>query len=906
MEVKKRKKKIIKNKKAVKKPTFLTYRLGKTNKTIDESVPIELLLSTTKTTIGKPQVKTPSQPNFSPFVVSLLQSEKTLEENPNFKMNFAVSEKELILSQAHAADFQISREELLSQFLEEEKTPFHTKRLSRPHPAWWPSVKKIRTAFKDFSNHWEIRDFILESFDTNSLFSLEKPHKKIIVEKPEEIAIPFDLPDFDNEPEESEILTLDDILRSTSENETIKEEPKKIKQPIFNLKWSWKFPSFPLEMLRGWQRAMVSFVLISFLFVLPLHAMETIQNLNSTKINLLQNSSNAVSKLNEAVALITTSSDSAATSFHDAKESFSAAQKSIDRLGAAASFLLSILPPTKDTYKSGASLVAVGENMSEAGEKISQGVAAMQNESLDTTGRVSLLLQTLKSVLPLLEDAEKDSKNIDPNFLPNEYKNRFTELQTALPGLINSVQEVTDFSDTLLTLLGSEGKKRYLLLFQNNTELRPTGGFLGSFAVLDISRGEITNLSIPEGGSYDLQGSLKKNYIAPLPLQLLSARWEFQDSNWFPDFPTSARQALQFFNEAGGPTVDGVLAVNATFISSLLNILGPVEMEKYERTIDSENFIFETQKIVETEYPKYSSENSSSLNAPKAFIGDLATILMEKVKTTDTPSLLKIIELAYQGLQEKDVQIYFPDEKTQKIIHNFGWDGAIEPTDQDYLMIVNTNLGGGKTDGVISEKNNLDITIQEDGRIINTLTITRTHNGIPGSSFTGVNNVDFLRIYVPKGSHLLSATGFTVPDTSLFETPDESWLSDPDILYIEEMATIDPTNNTMLFEESGKTVFGNWVQVKPGDTATITFVYELPFQIKEKNEGILTALKNKVGFKNLTPYSLFLQKQAGVLQRTTTVNILTTDKFPLLTSEKTQEIFTNSTDNLFTTIFTQE
>ena len=83
------------------------------------------------------------------------------------------------------------------------------------------------------------------------------------------------------------------------------------------------------------------------------------------------------------------------------------------------------------------------------------------------------------------------------------------------------------------------------------------------------------------------------------------------------------------------------------------------------------------------------------------------------------------------------------------------------------------------------------------------------------------------------------------------------------MLFNEESAVVDPTTSTIISEESGKTVFGNWVQTKPGETSTVAFTYELPFEIST-DAGLLQTVKNKVGLNNGETYSLLVQKQSGI------------------------------------------
>ncbi len=227
-------------------------------------------------------------------------------------------------------------------------------------------------------------------------------------------------------------------------------------------------------------------------------------------------------------------------------------------------------------------------------------------------------------------------------------------------------------------------------------------------------------------------------------------------------------------------------------------------------------------------------------------------------------------------------------------------------TDGDYLMVVDTNLGGGKTDGVVEQAVDVHVEISPDGTITNTLTISRTHYGIQGLLFTGVNNVDYLRVYVPKGSTLLEATGFSIPDKSLFDTPDEDWTIDDDLAYGLLTTSIDPVSGTSVSEEHGKAVFGNWVQTKPGTTSTVTLRYTLPFTLELPHAGaVLASLRSLVGLPQTGSYSLLIQKQSGILDRTTSVRIHLPDGLnPLWSSHDLDHIqIQNETDELFALLF---
>jgi hypothetical protein len=883
-----------KKKKTRKKPA------SKTAPDYDQAVPAELLFLT-NAKIKKPAVKLNHAVELSPFVVSFAQPKPiAAEETVMAKLNFAVNEEELKIAAENFVAEELSREEILPQLKENEQTP---RRL--PHPfvvePLLPSWGSVHGALRDFQNKKTVAEPKPMEFVFEDLLELKNQPTSPTY---------FDLPEVEeNETENSEIITWDEVVRSAVSESTPADQSVAFEELKKNFSFSFLWPKISVpekigrwQMSAGWHRALAAFVLISFAFVLPLHAMETLNDLRGAKNSLPGLGNQAVTKLTKAASLLTSDAVAATASFEAAKKDFTAARTAIGDLNATASIILSLLPATRSTYLSGNSLITAGETLAAAGGTVSQGLSAMSAGGLDTTGRLAILTDTFETVLPELEKAANDLDKVDPAVLPTEYQTTFSELKNLLPNFIASAKDIVNFSDTLFTLLGAEGKKRYLLLFQNNTEIRPTGGFIGSFAVLDVVRGQITNLEVPPGGSYDLQGSLKKNLVAPLPLQLLSARWEFQDSNWFPDFPTSARQAMEFYKTSGWPTVDGVVAINASFIVELLDLLGPVEMNDYDRTIDSENFMFETQKIVEYDYAAFVNPDSErSEAAPKAFIGDLAKTLLAKTDQLDPNLWLRVLDSAKTALNQKNLQLYFPDESLEKVVRELGWAGEVKASENDYLMVVNANLGGGKTDQVIEEKIDLVTDIQKDGTIINTLTIKRKHHGLNGAIFTGVNNVNFLRIFVPKGSRLISADGFSIPDASLFEKPEADWEHDLDLLFNEETTEIDPNSGTMISEESGKTVFGNWTQTRPGETSTITFIYELPFKLMMPG-GLLQTAKDKIGLDSVLKHSLLIQKQSGLENRATSIKINASYLQTIWASE-TNTSFDNVSDHLINFVF---
>lgn len=659
-------------------------------------------------------------------------------------------------------------------------------------------------------------------------------------------------------------------------------------------------------------RAIASFLALSFLLIAPLQAMQGLSKTQNTRADVQNAGQNAVSHIMSGFSAISSDKLSvASTDFSRASQNFAEAQESLSGLQISVVALVNLIPQTNRTFESVNSLVSAGKELSSSASLITQGIEEVSNTaSIDIIVKLQILREYIQTALPHMQIASEKLKIVDIDIIPTDQHDTIVKLINTAPEIVSSMQEFLTFSDALILMLGGEGKMRYLLTFQNNTELRATGGFTGSFAKIDISHGAIENLSIPGGGTYDIQGQLTEFVAAPEPLQLINPRWEFHDANWFPDFPSSAKKMLWFYQKAGGATTDGLIAFNASILPKILEITGPIAMPKYGRTIDSENVLFETQKIVEFEYSAYENKTTKTENAPKQFIADLAPLLISTLQNANATQLMDIVGVIGNALGEKDIQVYFTDNQLQNTIEELGWSGSMTPTSGDYLMVVSSNLGGGKTDAIISQQINLKVKIEENGEIYNTVSIEKQHHGLADSLFESKNNVDYIRLYVPQGSELFEGVGFEIPANNLFEESPILLNQDEDLSLMMSGLNTDIATGTDIWEESGKTVFGNWIQTAPGETQTVTFTYKLPFSYSRPDqESLFEIAKTRLGLRDLQPYTLLLQKQSGVETRDITVS-MTIPPWLKAVFMSDNELFTESgsvqtqkTDNIIQALF---
>ncbi|MBI3335137.1 MAG: DUF4012 domain-containing protein [Candidatus Portnoybacteria bacterium] len=378
------------------------------------------------------------------------------------------------------------------------------------------------------------------------------------------------------------------------------------------------------------------------------------------------------------------------------------------------------------------------------------------------------------------------------------------------------------WAEFFLRAWGYYNPRYYLVLFQNNSEIRPTGGFIGSYALLKLDEGKIEIKKIE--GIFNVSGQQEINVVPPKPLQKVSTSWQLHDANWFFDFPASAKALTWLYEKSGGPTVDGVIAVTPELVQTLFSLTGPIDLPSFGLTLDEKNFMDMLQYEVEVKYKE------RGLSDPKEILAHLAPLLIEKLSSLPAETLFDTL---FGSFEKKEILLYFSTPQEEAFVNYQNWGGAVKPAGADYLAVVNTNINGFKTDRVVTQKVFYETAMREDGSVIDTVTITRAHTGgnTPYDWYNRVN-ADYLRVYVPKGSQLLEVRGHTLEFTSpRIDYQKAGYKEYAPLKEAEEKTVIDEETGTRIGEENGKTVFGNWTYVSPGETVRVSYRYLLPFKL---------------------------------------------------------------------------
>lgn len=555
-------------------------------------------------------------------------------------------------------------------------------------------------------------------------------------------------------------------------------------------------------------KAVASFTLVSLLLVLPVQSLSSL-SLFKTKETLDHQLAELQTALAEGAApsTLTPSLFQLMGTLHDAQQQLGAGEEFL-KLAAFAP-----IPLGKLQYS--AALFEAGLAISSAVITINTALTTLPKDA-STADKARALLVTVRELEPAISTVKTSLSHINPQNVPEEARAHLPNIITLVTAIERDLKTMSGVTEALLALLGTDHPARFLVLFQNDEELRATGGFIGSFGILDIADGSIKKFEISPSGSYAVQGQLTAYLRAPEALQTINPRFEFQDANWFPDFPASAETLMRLYELSHGATVDGVIATNTALLIGFLDILGPRALTG-DIAIGSDTVITSIYQDIQT--------NKAKGAPPKQLIAALGPQLAGQVSALSPQQLAQLIQLFNAARNQKDILVYAKDTGVANALHTLAWDGAIADTeDGDYLLVIHSNIGGGKTDAHMEQKIIERIEVQNDGYVRKQVTVTRAHTGI---SDTTPPNRDYLRVYVPEGSALISASGFTPPLESVFHAP-ETWYDEHPLLDAEKRGTYDAKSGVKIYNEFDKTVYAGWVLTAHGETSTIQLDYLLP------------------------------------------------------------------------------
>lgn len=375
--------------------------------------------------------------------------------------------------------------------------------------------------------------------------------------------------------------------------------------------------------------------------------------------------------------------------------------------------------------------------------------------------------------------------------------------------------------------LGISERKKYLILFQNNMELRPTGGFIGSFGLITFEGGRMTDFSVFD--VYSADGQLRGHVEPPTAIKnyLGEANWYLRDSNWDPDFSVSAKRAEWFLDKEIDQNVDGVIGLDLEVVKRILKITGPIFLADYNLTIDESNLYEKTQAEAQTNFFPGSTRKASFLTA-------LSRNLLLEIEKKDFVERFSIVKSFYKDLEERHIQIFLHNKFTNEAVSQLGWGGEVripfcnQNCYADMIGLVEANLGVNKANYFIKRSEKLDIKILGN-KIKRTLNLTLINSANPVLAESGRYKVYLRLLTVPNTQN---NSVFVVSGLESNEVPF-------DVYQIREYQEI-----------------GALIEVLPGQTKNIIFSWENDLPLNLNQEGILRFYLRKQGGVSDSPISI--------------------------------------------------
>lgn len=506
-----------------------------------------------------------------------------------------------------------------------------------------------------------------------------------------------------------------------------------------------------------------------------------------------------------------------------------------------------------------------------AGESVS-GFGSMAMEVSDLAGDVGflqeniisivmqkkgdVLISRLESISGRLKKIQEEEKKL--NAAADKLGSIASSSMNVYLSLKLDLLKAQKLVDSLLAWLKSTDPRHILVMFQNPSEIRPAGGFLGSYADMQILGGNIESFDIRDISDSDKELELKT--IPPKPLQVVVKNWRAADANWFFDFPQSASTVIYAMESSAlyadkKILFDGAIAVSPKIIEDILEIIGPVTVGKI--TFTSENFLVEIQKIVQ-------AGQATNATYPKGILKELGAAILEKFLSGAKSDTENLVGMVSDWVARKDVMAYFKDPKLENFADEYKASGKMYEFPSnffgDYVALVEANIGGGKSDLFVKRAVAFESQINTDGTVNDRVVVAFDHQGDKsGYWWYKVPSQDYLQLFVPPSSRLTNFSGGVEKKiTAPLDYKKNRYLANPLVLEIEsstEKVFSYPAVSS--HKELGKKVFSAWSKLKPGEKGQVVFSYT--------HRLFLPPAESQV-------YSFVFEKQAGT-RRNYTLNI---------------------------------
>jgi hypothetical protein len=370
-------------------------------------------------------------------------------------------------------------------------------------------------------------------------------------------------------------------------------------------------------------------------------------------------------------------------------------------------------------------------------------------------GELQTIRAALNNGINALDSAADRIRALDGYRLVGPLNNARDDLKTRLPRVGIKADSALHGLDALIDMLGGSGPRRFLIFSQNPDEVRPTGGFIGTYGVMTANNGHVTldqfaatsdwYLSRPQAVIYP--------YQAPLPLQLDSPEQPqtLANANATADFSAAGQVAAKLWHLGGEPPIDGVVSMTPAVMARVVGVLGPVKVPGYPETITAANLVARVDFHTHFEAPP-----PNVAGGRKAFLIALVHVVVQKILDAPASQWQPLATAIGQGFDAREAMGWSNQSVIQDALIARGWDGTLPQTAGDFFYDGEFEYAA-KNGGGLHRTFDHNVVLNADGSAKITTKITIDNTLPPNYGYDGTLNIDslsFITVYGPDGAAL--------------------------------------------------------------------------------------------------------------------------------------------------------
>lgn len=309
---------------------------------------------------------------------------------------------------------------------------------------------------------------------------------------------------------------------------------------------------------------------------------------------------------------------------------------------------------------------------------------------------VRALEEPLTDASRALTRARTDLAGIDSPWIVGTVADKADTLDQKLARAVHDLETARLAVSVVPDLLGGDGERRYLVVFQNPAEQRANGGVIGNLAELAYRDGAIELLRNERDSDFNLRNpGTARTLVGPDDYVRRYAQYEpestIQNVTLSPDFPSVAEVLEGVYPQTGAGPIDGVISLDPLALAEFLRLTGEVTVPGYDVTLHPDDA---AELLLREQYVRFPDPVVRA-----EFLRATVAAVFDRLRSTQLPGPAYIGEVLGPMVHEGRLQIHSRDRAEQRFFRRIGATGGFPAVrGGDFLGVATQNSAGNKID----------------------------------------------------------------------------------------------------------------------------------------------------------------------------------------------------------------